>query len=291
MRRFVTVGVFSLATVLYGACSDDGGDGGIGGNGGTGASGGSAGSGAGAGAGGSAGTGNIAGSSGTAGQGGTAGTAGSAGAAGTAGAGGTGGPEPDAGDAGVDGDSGVGDGGLGDGGLGDAAVAPPCTGCLELRAPLAAPSESAYFQLAFASKDLSDTVATFRLRSLAFDETGQTLITPFATSTPDGNAFTQGNGTTVLNNAAAFTNTDTFIDVQLDIGAIATSGFLDTNVVALGIQILAGGSYAGPEPTLLLDSVTFTGSGGLTNLDFTTDAQGFARNNFAGIQTAEVIHH
>ena len=286
MRRFVTLGVFSLATVLYGACGDDGGDGGIGGNGGTGASGGAAGSGGSAGQGGNAGTGNMAGSAGTAGQGGTAGTAGAggsagnAGSAGTAGNAGSGGNDPDAGDGGVV---------EGDGGLGDASLPPPCTGCLELRAPLVASGNSAYFQLAFASTDLSDATATFRLRALVFDESGQTLITPFATSFDGASTYTQGNGTSLVNNAATFTNTETFIDAQLDIGAIAS--FDDTKVIAVGIQVFAGGTYAGPAPTLALDSITFTGTNAPANMDFTTDAQGFAVQTGLSVAGTEIIHH
>jgi hypothetical protein len=40
-----------------------------------------------------------------------------------------------------------------------------------------------------------------------------------------------------------------------------------------------------------VDSITFTGTSGLTNLSFASDAEGFARNAFAGLQTAEAIHH
>ncbi|HEU4577273.1 MAG TPA: hypothetical protein VFS67_03390 [Polyangiaceae bacterium] len=56
-------------------------------------------------------------------------------------------------------------------------------------------------------------------------------------------------------------------------------------------MVFAGGSYAGPAPTLVLDSITFTGTNAPADRDFTADEQGFARNNFAGLQTAEVIHH
>jgi hypothetical protein len=287
MRRFVTVGVFSLATVLYGACSDDGSDGGIGGNGGGGGTGGGAGAGASAGQAGDAGAGNIAGGGGTAGQGGTAGAAGTGGSAGSAGTAGVGGNDPDAGDGGIlESDSGV-----GDGGLGDASLAPPCTGCLELRAPLAAPGDFAYFQLGF-SGDLTNTVATFRLRSLALDESGQTQFQLFATSF-NGTDYIQGNGTAIVNNAATFTPADTFVDFTLTFGTISTSnGFDPATVVAFGIQPFAGGSFTGPAPTLLLDSITYTNpASGLTDLDFTTDVQGFAVNQYAGLQTAEVIHH
>jgi len=290
MRRIVTVGVFSVATMLYGACSDDGGDGGIGGNGGNGATGGAAGSGSGASAGqaGSAGAGNVAGSAGTAGQGGTAGSAGaggSAGSAGAAGAAGLGGNDPDAGDSGVV----ETDGGLGDGGLGDASAGFPCTGCLELRAPLAAPNDNGYFQLVFSSRDLSDGVETFRLGALVFDETGQTLITPLATSFDGTAVYTQGNGTSIVNNAATFNST--FIDVQLNIGNIATANFDATKVIAVGIQLFAGGTYTGPAPTLILDSITFTGANAPTSLDFTTDAQTFAVNAGQSVAGTEIIHH
>lgn len=290
MRRIVTVGVFSVAAAFYAACSDDGSDGGIGGDGGGGGSGGSAGSSsAGAAGGGNGGTANNAGSAGTAGVGGSgvAGQAGTGGNGGSAGVAGSGSNNPDAGDGGPsDTDGGI----VGDAG-GDAAVAPPCTGCVELRSgTFTAASETTFFQLVFSSIDASAVVATFHLRSLTLDEGGQLFAQTFAT---DNSGFTFGAGTFKTLNAANFTNTDTFIDVPLDIGAISSANFDDTDVIAVGIQVGTGGGFTGTaQPVLLLDSITFTGANAPANLDFTADAQNFAVNTNAGVfADASVTHH
>jgi hypothetical protein len=152
-------------------------------------------------------------------------------------------------------------------------------------------SRSAYFQLFFAADDLSDTVVTFHLRSLALDPSNQTTIQTFATSSPDGNAFSQGNGASVPNNASTFPN-DNFITVSLDMAAAdTTNGFDKTTVVAYGIQIFAGDTYAGPAPVLLLDSITFAGSAGLSTLDFTDNEQGFAVQTGLSAAGTQIIHH
>jgi hypothetical protein len=281
--------------VLFGAWSVGGGDGGSVAPAGTRAGGGSSGAGAGAGAGGDAGTGNLAGSGGTAGQGGTAGTAGSAGAAGTAGtagnagsagAAGTGGSDPDAGDAGVvDGDSGV-----GDGGLGDAAVAPPCTGCLELRtAAFDASGDSTFFQLNMTSTDLSGVVATFHAQTLTPDDSGQLYVEAFA----NDSTYAYGAGTHLALTSANFAGTS-FIDLVVDIDALDTAGNIDgTDVISLGVQVGAGGGFTGTAaPVLLLDSITFTGANAPTDMEFTDDAQDFVVNIYTGVFAgAEVIHH
>ena len=272
MRRLLMVTSFSvLASVLVGACGDDSGNSpGIGGTGGTTSTGGSAGSG----------TGGSAGSAGSAG----AGTGGNAGT-GNAGTAGTGSGGPDAGDAGPgDGDAAVADAAAPP----DATVGPPCTGCVELRTPFTAINQAAFFQIGFTSDDLNNTVATFRLRAQLLDETGQLSVTPFAT---DGSGFTFGAGAPVLIDAAVFTDTNTFVDVAFDVSTVTAAGFDNTDVIALGLQVSSGGTFVGPATeVLLLDSITYTGSSALPNLDFTADAQGMAVNAFAGLQTATVVH-
>jgi hypothetical protein len=287
MRRWMTVSAFSVAGALFVACSDD--EGSATGNGG---GGGSAGAGGSAGTAGNAGSGASAGTAGNAGAGGSSGTAGTAGVGGTAGAGGSAGTAGAAGSAGSGNDPDAGDGGVdnGDSGVGDASAAPPCTGCLELRVPFTAPNQAAFFQLVFTTRDLHDTVATFRLRSQILDETGQLFLHGFGTDS----AFDEGAGTSSLINAATFGDTQTFVDVPFDLATATpiTNPFDNTSVLAVGIQVNSGGAFVGPTTAvLLLDSITFTGTATLTNLDFTTDAQGFTVNVNAGLQTTQVIHH
>jgi len=296
MRGLMTVGALSLAGALVWSCSDDGGadigNGGSGGQGGSAGSGGSAGTLGNAGSGnagsGNAGTGGVAGS-GNAGSGNAgSGNAGSGNAgSGNAGSGNAGsGNQPDAGDAGLDGDAAVGD-------AGDAAAAPPCTGCMELRVPFTAPNQAAFFQITF-SADLSDTVATFRVRALLLDD--QLFVTPFATDGATG-GFVQGSGTFTVINAGAFGDTETFINLPFTVStATPSSGTFDpTDSIALGLQLGSGASFVGPTTAvLLLDSVSYTGSSGLQNLDFAVDAQNFGINVNAGLQAADgvqVIYH
>jgi hypothetical protein len=175
--------------------------------------------------------------------------------------------------------------------------------------PFTASNQGAFFQIAFGTLDLSDTVATFRLSASLLDGTGQLFLQPFAT---DNSGFTLGAGTFTLINTTTFGDTATFVDIALDVGAITSAGFDDTDVIALGIQVGTGGALVAPiNAALLLDSITYgepqdagsgdagsadagpadAGSGPLPNLTFTDDAQGFAVNQFAGLQTATVTHH
>jgi len=177
-------------------------------------------------------------------------------------------------------------GSAGSGGTG----APPCTGCLELRVPLARSNDTAYFQLAFGQPglDLHATVATFRVRAPFFDAAGLAYLRVFA----NDSEYTFGQGTLRSIDSGTFGNTQTFIDVPLDVGAISSGGFDATHVVAIGIQIGAASPFQGAlAPRLLLDSISYTGASGLQDLKFTTDAQGFAVNPDTGLQTAEVIHY
>jgi hypothetical protein len=284
MRLLVAVGALSVAGSLLVACGDD--DDSNRSNGGTGGLAGSAGSAGRGGSGGNAGTaGGTAGTAGStsAGAGGTAGTAGSAGTAGTGGTQGSN-DDPDAGD-----------GGLADADVGDAGSF-PCTGCLELRAPCTAINQSAFFQMSGPGQDLSDTIVTFRVRALFLDETDQLLLNTFATD-GENDTFVLGVDVSVPVNSDTFSNDD-FIDLDLDVGAIAEAGFDPTDVIAIGLQLFAGGTFAVPNTgVILLDSITAVGGGDgdagseITVFDFDDNAEGFALNVNAGIQTATVTHH
>jgi hypothetical protein len=279
-RRLVTVSALSLAGALFVACGDDKSPAtGIGGSGGTSGNAGMSGSSGDAGMSGSSGS---AGMSGTSGNAGTSGSAGEGGSAGTAGGSG--------GYAGVDGyDWGdAGDGGPADAATADAGPPPPCTGCLELRVPFTAPSQSAFFQLTFAARDLSDTLARFRLRALLLDETGGLFVQTFAIDS-DGDPI--GTSTFAPITLANFTDTETFANIDLDIPGISAAGFDDTAVVTIGVQVGSSGAFVGPATAvLLLDSITYTGSGGLPDLDFTPNAQGVVVGA-SSLQTAELLHH
>lgn len=283
MRRLLIVGAVSLASALAVSCGDDSGDGGgSAGTGGAGGSGGASGNGGSAGA--SGGNGGSAGASG--GNGGSSGASGgSAGASGGS-AGSSAGSSGAAGNGTVDPDGGLGDASTGD--AGDGGGPPPCTGCVELRVPLTASLDFAYFQIGFTPRSLADTVFTFRVRALALDPTGETYVHTFASDSD----FTQASGTQTLINAANFTDTNTFIDLTLDFNTFSNVDFDEADVVALGLQVGAGGALAGPTTTVLVvDSLTLTGSSGLPNLTFTDSAEGLAPNAFAGLQTTTLLHH
>ena len=163
-------------------------------------------------------------------------------------------------------------------------------GCLALRVPLAEPDDEAFFKLGFGQPglDLNDTVATLRLRASVLDDTGQLFLQSFATDAD----FTFGRATFASISTSTFSDTETFIDVPIDVGAISSSGFDAGHVLEIGVQILAGALFVGPVTAeLLLDSITYTGSSGLPDLTFSADAQGFSVNPDVGLQTAEVIHH
>lgn len=285
MRRLLIVSAVSLASALAASCGDDSGDGGGGaGTGGNGGSGGS--SGASGGNGGSSGaSGGSAGAS--AGSGGSSGASGgSAGASGGS-AGSSAGSSGSAGSGTVDPDAGTGDASTGD--AGDGGGPPPCTGCVELRVPLTASLDFAYFQIGFTARSLADTIFTFRVRALALDPTGETYVHTFAT---DNSGFSQASGAQTLINAANFTDTNTFIDLTLDFTTFSNVDFDEGGVTNLGLQVGAGGALAGPTTTVLVvDSLTLTGSSGLPNLTFTSSAEGFAPNEFTGLQTTTLIHH
>lgn len=281
MRRLLIVGAVSLASALGASCGDDdstgpltnGGTGGMGGTGG--GNGGDGGSSVVAGSGGTSGS---SGSSGAAGGSGSSGVAGSNGNAGTSGAAGSGTVVPDAG---------TGDAGTGD--AGDGGAPPPCTGCMELRVPFTATTQAAFFQLQFSARSLADTVVTIRVGAAALDQTGETFVQTFAT---DNSGFSQINGAFTQINAANFTNTSTFIDLTLDFPNLSNVDFDEADVIALGLQLGSGGNFVGPTTSVLMvDSITFTGTSGLTDLSFTTDAGGFALNVNTGLQTSEAIHH
>jgi hypothetical protein len=156
--------------------------------------------------------------------------------------------------------------------------------------PLTRPNDTAFFELTFNQPglDLHDTVVTFRLRPSLLDETGQVYLQAFAVDSD----FTLGTAPLVPMDDSAFTGTRTFINISLDVGAIATSGFDDTHVFGIGIKVGAGGSLVGTVTVeLLLDSITYTGSSGLMDLSFSEDAQGFSVNQLVGLQTAEVVHY
>lgn len=285
MRRLLIIGAVSLASALAASCGDD--DGGSFGPGGNGGSGGSSGNGGSSGAsGGSAGaSGGNGGSSGASGgsagaSGGSAGASGgSAGSsAGSSGAAGSGALDPDAGD----GDASTTD-------AGDGGGPPPCTGCVELRVPFTTSGEAAFFQLDFTARSLADTIATFRVRALVLDPTGQTYLYAFAT---DNSTYDQAAGIFTLINAANFTDTNTFVDITLDMTDFANAEFDEADVVALGLQVGSGGELAGPlTSVLVVDSLTLTGTSGLPNLTFTASAEGFAPNANAGLQTTTLRHH
>ena len=281
MRFLVTFGALAVAAGLFAACGDDdGGDGNTAGTGGTGGAAGNAGS---AGRGGTAGNAGTAGNGngGTAGNGnggtagnGNGGTAGNgnAGTAGTAGTSG-GGDEPDAGDAGL---SDAGDAGGG-----------PCTGCLELRATVAANDESGFFQIVYGTPvDMSDGTAliTFRVSGLSPDD--QVRIEPFATDAD----FTFGPS----GNQVELTAVDGFVDLELDVANDITDGAFDkTAVIAVGVFVGYTGGI-GAESTqalsVLLDSVEFAGID-TPDLAFTTDNEAFDRTDNVGIPATEVVHH
>lgn len=284
MRFLMTVGALTMVGGLFVACGDDSGDGNTAGSGGTGGSagnGGSAGSGGSAGTGGSAGAAGSGGSAGAAGSGGAAGNGGSGGSAGNGGSAGTTGDDPDAGDGGV---SDAGD-------EGDA----PCTGCLELRTGMASNTDEGFFQIAYGTAlDMSgeDATVTFRVAGLSHDE--DIVVQPFAT---DGSDFSFGGG------AQVEVGTDAFVDLELDIGSIANADFDSTDVIAVGLMITFTGTIDAGEPadagdaganlenvSVLLDSVSFADIE-TDDLEFTNDAEGFAINAFAGVQTTSVVHH
>jgi hypothetical protein len=290
MRLLVTLGALTISGALFAACGDDdpgsssnGGSGGAGGS--TAGTGGTATAGA-AGAAGAAGDGGAAGAAGTGGSGtggsgtGGSGTGGSGTGGTSSGTGGTSAEDPDAGD----GDASTADGG-------DAGP-PPCTGCVELRVDLDDNNQLAFFQTQFGSADLSGVTVTFSIRALSLSD--QLTASPFATdgTTEGGSDFTLGNAFTQLNAGNGFDDTETFVDVALDIDAlgVADAEFDPTDVIALGVQFGSAGAF-GTDPAtevLLLDSVTFDG-GPLDDITFTDDEEGFA---FAGFgQPASFVHH
>jgi hypothetical protein len=282
MRFLMTVSALAVATGLFAACGDDSGDdGNTAGTGGTGGRGGTGGT---AGTAGAPGNGGTAGTAGAPGNGGTAGTAGAPGNGGTAGTAGTagtnGGDEPDAGDGGVS----ESDGGLSD--AGDAG-APPCTGCLELRANVTeiGGTQTAFFQTVFGSTDLSGAVVTFTVAGLPGDE--NVNVTAFAT---DGDFAPFGAGDSVL-----VSDQEGFVDVAVDISALTAddAAFDDTDVIAVGIQVDYVDTITDESQavTVLLDEVDFSDNSELEDLTFTDDEEGFAVNAFAGSQEAEVISH
>jgi hypothetical protein len=257
MRRMVTVGALAVVSSLGGACVDDGEPGpGNGGNGGT------------AGRVAAAGTSGVGGASGVGGTAGTGGGAGTA-AAGTAGNAGNG-DEPDAGD-----------GGPGDvlGDAGDAeGTPPPCTGCIELRASVSgAPedSNSAYFRVTLAAQDTSDTVARFRMRAPVLFEGSPGPSVHLASR--DAELY---NGRYFQIDAATFGDTESFVDIDLNIGA---------DLVSLSIEVTS--AWGAADVVLLLDSITFVPAGTPEDLHFTDDAQGFAVGSLDFGATAEIIHH
>jgi len=237
---------------------------------------------------GSAGVGSQGGSGGSIGGSGSAGSNSSGGASGSVGGSGSAGSSSGSSGGGSAGTSGG--AGASGGAAGDTSGGSPCVGCLALRVSLTEPNDEAFFNLDFGQPglDLHDTVATLRLRATLLDETGQLFLQTFATDAD----FTFGQATFRAINAATFTNTETFIDVPIDVAAISTSGFDPLHVVQIGVQFVAGALFVGPVTAeLLVDSITFTGSSGLEDLNFNLDAQGFAVNPDVGLQTAEVIHH
>ncbi|MET0410484.1 MAG: hypothetical protein ABW217_04285 [Polyangiaceae bacterium] len=259
---------------LFVACSDDKGGGGVAGTAGTAGAGGSAGLGGSGGAGGTGGTGGT-------GNGGTASTAGSGGTAGTSGTGGSG-SEVDAGDAGV-------------------------TGLLEVQVSVTDENQLSPFNIDLggtALADFSEGTLTFRIRA---DDFGDSVgVVPFVN---DDNFSFQG-GTFFSLNAANGAGSGNFVDVTFDVGALGLPpdagdpdpADFDSRVVrVIGIQIGSGGGYVSPNVdagadagadviTVFIDSITFNGVDGITNFEFTNDAQGFVLNTGFGNQNATVTH-
>jgi hypothetical protein len=295
MFRTATWGCASLALgILLSGCSDD--DAVSNGTGGsTAARGGDAGMGGSAGAGGEAGSGGL-GGAGAGGQGGASGSAGS-------GLGGTGGQGGTDFDAGVDG--------------GDAG-GPPCSGCIELRVPLSGVNQSALFQFTIGepSIDMSDAIITYRVRALVLGD--QLFVSPFAQDA-DYQGFESQLTTLTAENG--FVDTDTWVDLEHDLGALpalspfdagtdagvpdasvgdasadaapgASAAFDKSAVSQFGLQLGSAGAFEGQGVLrVLLDSVTIAGVD-LNDVDFDTDAAGFALNLDANpAPGSQVVYH
>ena len=275
LMRFSVLGVLTMLASVLAACDSD--------DGGTLAS---------------AGTGGNAGAGGNAGMSGVAGTGGNAGSAGTPGSGGASGcgpaassvtplcSQPGNGGSADDVDAGRSDPDAGDAGASDASddPGPPCTGCLELRASVAANDESAFFQILYdTAADMSAATVTFRLRVLSPED--QVRVAPFAT---DGSGSSFGAGEQIELGAA-----DGFVDLALDVAAIISDVAFDpSDVRRVGIYVgYTGGigAEASQDLVLLLDSVTFTGVD-TPNLAFTTDSEGFDRADDVGVTSTQVVH-
>jgi hypothetical protein len=163
-------------------------------------------------------------------------------------------------------------------------------GCLELRVPVDDTADQTFFNVAFgAAQDFSGGTATFRIRTLVqADGVG---VTGIAT---DNSGFSFAQGAFVsLNSTNGFADDDTFADVEFDLGALTVDGAFDkTGVIALGFALGAPGfDDSFDRLTVFIDSITFSGVGGLANITFTNSAEGFVINTAVEAAGSAIIPH
>ncbi|HTV22968.1 MAG TPA: hypothetical protein VMG12_29965, partial [Polyangiaceae bacterium] len=167
---------------------------------------------------------------------------------------------------------------------------PPCTGCLQITQPFTATSQNAFFNvlLADGGEDFSDAVVHFLLRAPAFDASGQIFVQPFVQDN-DFAPFVAGSFLPIT--ADTFEDNDTFVEIDIDVGAVTTVGFDATTTRVIGFQIIAGGSLPVPATqVLLLDSITFDDAP-IPDFEFTDDEEGFEINEDAGGLTTGTVEH
>ncbi len=292
MRRLVTLGLLSMAAALTTACGDD-----ESGNGNGGSGGGSSGSG------GNGGGNNGGSSNGGSGGGNNGGSGGANGGSGGSSNGGSGGGNN--GGSGSDPDAGDGGGG------------PPCTGCLELRVPVAVANDDRttlfQFSLGDAPLDMSTAVITYRIRALTIDN--QIQASPFAQDADFGGFESRffnldaGNG---------FTSTDVFVNVEHNLAnrapvntvfvpnadagdaggdaggtLVPVAGDFDkSRVIQFGLNVGTAGAFTAVPVTVtvLVDSITFDGID-RPDVTFDDSAEGFAASGFQPQPGTELLHH
>jgi hypothetical protein len=264
MRNLMTLGVCSLATVLaFTGCGDD--DGG----------------------------------NSTGGTGGMAGSAGSSGSAGTAG-GGMGGSAGSAGSAGMAGSAGT---------TGMTAIT--CTGCVELTVPIpATPVTATGSQAGFvfsaaatdAPFDLTNvTTITWRIQVISA-ETGYVVQPVLQTAPPEDPAYAFGAYPAQVALTPAAFPAGEWVDVPIDVSALAgaiggdadagvdageadagpatLTAFDKSKVRSITLNVGALATAGEGIASIVVDSVTVTGTSNFTTKTFDTDAEGLTLNMF-----------
>jgi hypothetical protein len=245
---------------------------------------------------------------------GTAGTSGAGGSAGTAGGAGTAGSAGTAG-GGAGGTAGTGGGG----GTGGAPAAPAsnCTGCVQLTIQLPATPINATngtsigYQFGAAATaapfDLTDvTSITWRVQALTTN--ANFFVQPYLQNGPPEDAAYNGSYAAISPLTAAAFAPGQWVDVTLNVAALASGGGADAGADAGGDAGDAGGTpitafdksvtraiglnlggtaTAGAgQVSVEVDSVTVVGTSNFTTKPFTADVEGLTLNNYQNIPGA-----